>query len=53
MVEVGLARGDESYETVKQALDLISENVRVSEDRPVLIRPNMVSKASNHTRCCR
>ncbi len=43
MVKVGLARGDESYETVKKALDLISEDVHVSDDRPVLIKPNMVS----------
>ncbi len=43
MVRVGLARGDESYETVKKALDLISEDVQVSDDRPVLIKPNMVS----------
>lgn len=43
MVKVGLARGDESYDTVKRALDLIGDDVHLPDDRPVLIKPNMVS----------
>ena len=43
MVRVDLARGDESYDTVKKALDLISDDVHLPDDRPVLIKPNMVS----------
>ena len=43
MVRVGLTRGDESYEAVKAALELIRDDVRVPDDRPVLIKPNLVS----------
>ncbi len=39
---VGLARADESYEAVKQALTRIQDEVSVPRDRPVLIKPNMV-----------
>ncbi len=42
MYTVGLARGDKSYDTVKQALTLIRDEVDVPHDRPVLIKPNMV-----------
>jgi uncharacterized protein (DUF362 family) len=42
MHRVGLARGDKSYDTVKQALELIRDQVQVPPDRPVLIKPNMV-----------
>ena len=43
MVRVGLARGEKSYEAVKGALDLIREDVHIPNDRPVLVKPNMVS----------
>lgn len=42
MYRVGLARGDKSYNTVKQALELIRDQITVPKDRPVLIKPNMV-----------
>jgi uncharacterized protein (DUF362 family) len=40
---VGLTRGDASYEAVRAALDLVRQDVRVPPNRPVLIKPNMVS----------
>ncbi len=43
MVKVGLARGNKSYEAVRRALDLIRDEVQIPSDRPVLIKPNMVS----------
>lgn len=43
MVRVGLARGEKSYETVKEALDLVRDDVRIPDDRPVLVKPNLVS----------
>ena len=42
MRRVGLARADESYDAVKKALELIREDVNIPNDRPVLIKPNMV-----------
>lgn len=43
MVRVGLARGVRSYDAVRRALDLIAKDVRVPGDRPVIVKPNMVS----------
>ena len=43
MVNVGLAKGDDSYGAVTDALELIRDDVRIPPDRPVLIKPNMVS----------
>ena len=42
MVRVGLTRGSESYRAVRQALECIGDDVRIPDDRPVLIKPNMV-----------
>ncbi len=42
MKRVGLARADDSYDAVKKALELIREDLAVPNDRPVLIKPNMV-----------
>jgi hypothetical protein len=43
MVGVGLARGSKSYEVVSKALELVSGDVHVPTNRPVLIKTNMVS----------
>jgi uncharacterized protein (DUF362 family) len=43
MTKVGLAAGDKSYNTVRRALDLISDDIEIPRDLPVLIKPNMVS----------
>ncbi|MDP3061654.1 MAG: DUF362 domain-containing protein [Chloroflexota bacterium] len=43
MARVGLARGNQSYQAVRRALDLIRSDVQVPRDRPVLIKTNMVS----------
>jgi len=43
MVRVGLAKGDRSYQAVRQALELVRDQVTVPAGRPVLIKPNMVS----------
>ena len=43
MVNVSLTRGTASYEAVKGALDLIGDDVDIPDDRPVLIKANMVS----------
>ena len=43
MTRVGLARGNQSYQAVRRALDLIGGEVQAPRDRPVLIKPNMVS----------
>jgi uncharacterized protein (DUF362 family) len=43
MARVGLACGKRSYETVKEALDLVRDDVHVPDDRPVLVKPNLVS----------
>jgi uncharacterized protein (DUF362 family) len=42
MYTVGLARGDKSYDAVKQALAAIRDQVTVPTDRPVLVKPNLV-----------
>ena len=42
MFNVGLARGERSYGAVKQALELVRDEIKVPDDRPVLIKPNMV-----------
>lgn len=42
MHTVGLARGEKSYDAVAKALALIRDQVTISTDRPVLIKPNMV-----------
>lgn len=44
MINVGLVKGDESYGAVKDALELIRDDVHIPPDRPVLVKPNMVSK---------
>ncbi len=43
MEHVGLARGKRSYDTVRKALELISRDVRVPSNLPVLIKVNMVA----------
>ena len=43
MVNVSLTRKDSSYDAVKGALDLIGDDVNIPDDRPVLIKANMVS----------
>ena len=43
MVNVSLTRSDASYDAVKGALDLIGDDVNIPDDRPVLIKANMVS----------
>jgi uncharacterized protein (DUF362 family) len=42
MHTVGLARGENSYDAVTEALALIRDQVTIPTDRPVLIKPNMV-----------
>ena len=42
MYSVGVARGEKSYDAVRQALTLIRDQVTIPPDRPVLIKPNMV-----------
>jgi uncharacterized protein (DUF362 family) len=43
MVKVSLTRDDVSYDAVKGALDLIGDEVHIPDDKPVLIKANMVS----------
>ncbi len=43
MLRVGLAKGNKSYEAVSKALELVRDDVHVPNDRPVLIKTNMVS----------
>lgn len=43
MVYVSLTRGNASYDAVKGALDLIGDDVKIPDDRPILIKANMVS----------
>ena len=43
MAKVGLAAGDKSYDTVRRALYLISDDIHIPNNLPVLIKPNMVS----------
>ncbi|MFC1908868.1 DUF362 domain-containing protein [Chloroflexota bacterium] len=42
MEKVGLARGNRSYDAVRKALELISDDVLIPSDLPVLIKTNMV-----------
>lgn len=42
MHTVGLARGENSYDAVTEALALIRDQVTIPKVRPVLIKPNMV-----------
>ena len=42
MLNVSLAKGDESYITVREALDLIRQEVHIPQGMPVLIKPNLV-----------
>lgn len=42
MVRVALNTGIESYDTVRGALELISDDVSIPKDKPVLVKPNMV-----------
>jgi len=43
MAKVGLARGNKSYEAVRKALDLIADEVKIPPDKPILVKPNLVS----------
>ena len=43
MAKVGLARGKSSYETVRKALDLLADSVHIPQDKPILVKPNLVS----------
>ena len=43
MDKVGLVRGNSSYETVRQALDLLADSVHIPKDKPILVKPNLVS----------
>ena len=43
MAKVGVARGNKSYEAVRKALDLVAGEVNIPRDRPILVKPNMVS----------
>ena len=42
MARVGLSHGNNSYDTVRKALESISDDVHVPTGVPVLIKPNMV-----------
>jgi len=42
MEKVGLARGNQSYDAVRKALELISDDVHIPSDLPVVIKTNMV-----------
>ena len=42
MVRVALNTGNESYDTVRGALELIRDDVSIPRGRPVLVKPNMV-----------
>jgi uncharacterized protein (DUF362 family) len=46
MVNVALVKGNESYDTVRRALELIKDEVRVPRSKPVLVKPNLVSARS-------
>ncbi len=43
MAKVGLARGKKSYDAVRKALDLLADDVQIPQDRPILVKPNLVS----------
>ena len=42
MEKVGLARGNRSYDAVRKALELVSDDVHIPSNLPVLIKTNMV-----------
>lgn len=42
MAKVGLARGEKNYDAVRRALSLIADDVRIPQDKPILVKPNMV-----------
>jgi uncharacterized protein (DUF362 family) len=44
VTRVGLAKGGASYHATVKALELIQDDVQVPSDKPVLIKPNMVSR---------
>ncbi len=46
MPKVALVKGSESYRAVRDALGLVRDQVTVPGDRPVLIKPNLVSTTS-------
>jgi uncharacterized protein (DUF362 family) len=46
MKRVGLAKADASFEATRKALELIKDDVQVPKDKPVLIKPNMVSQTT-------
>ena len=43
MVKVSLVKGNDSYKAVREALELIRADVQVPQDRPILVKPNMVA----------
>lgn len=43
MPNVGLVKKDTSYEAVRDALELIRDDVQIPDNKPVLVKPNMVS----------
>ena len=46
MSRVGLAKGKESYNAVLAALGLIQDEIHIPPGKPVLIKPNMVSRTT-------
>ncbi|MCL4535946.1 MAG: DUF362 domain-containing protein [Bacteroidetes bacterium] len=42
MAKVALVKGNESYEAVSRALELVRGEVHIPNDRPILVKPNMV-----------
>ena len=42
MEKVGLARGNQSYDAVRKAIELISDDIQVPDNLPVIIKTNMV-----------
>ena len=46
MARVGLSQGNNSYDTVRKALDNISDDVHVDTGVSVLIKPNMVLESA-------
>jgi uncharacterized protein (DUF362 family) len=43
MVRVSLVRGDNSYDAVRKALELVRRDVKVLKGKRVLVKPNLVS----------
>jgi len=46
MPKVALVKGNESYRVVRDALEFVRDQVAIPDDRPVLIKPNLVSTTS-------